>query len=207
MKLRRLLCGSVLGAVTIFLSSQVVSLAGNPSELSDTDLLEALKKAARTGEDHKNLKTIRADYEQTFKWWRSADAEPHESKSRSSTDRILEGRFVTQKVRGTWLDYGFEGLATMGYDNGTREYVLTWMDTLSTRIMLSRGTRNDAGDVFTLHGEYYDPIAGEARKVKIILKILNKKGETLLEVYDVTLSDPGFKFLEVNSTRRVRKAA
>ena len=207
MKLRRLLRGIVLGVVTILLSSQVVLLAGDPSQLSDADLLEALKKGARAGEYHKKLKTIRADYEQTFKWWRSADAEPHASTSRSTTDRILEGRFVTQNVRGTWLGSGFEGLATMGYDNGTQEYVMTWMDTLSTRIMLSRGTCNDAGDVFTLRGEYYDPIAGAVRKVKIILKILNTKGETLLEMYDITSSDSGFKFLEVNSTRRVRRAA
>ena len=207
MKLRTLFCGFVLGAVTILLSSQVVSLAADPSELSDADLVEALKKAARIGDYHKNLKTIRADYQQTFKWWRSADAEPHESKSRSNTEWILDSRFITQEVRGTWLGFGFEGLATLGYDNGKQEYVMTWMDTLSTRIMLSRGTCNDAGNVITLFGEYYDPIARNTRKVKTVLKILNKKGETLLEMYDVTASDDGFKFLEVNSIRRVRKAA
>ena len=207
MKLRRLLCGFLVGAVTILLSSQVVSLAGDPSKLSDPELLEAMKKAARAGDYHENLKTIRGDYQQTFKWWRSAGTEPHESTSRSSTDRILNGRFLTQKARGTWLESGFEGLATIGYDNGTQEYVLTWMDTLSTRMLVSRGTCNDAGNVLTLRGEYFDPIAENTRKVKIILEILNRKGETLLEVYDVTSGDPGFKFLEVNSTRRGRNAA
>ena len=207
MKLRTLFCGFVLGAVTVLLSSQVVSFAADPSELSDADLLEALKQAARTGKYHQNLKTIRADYQQTFKWWRSADAEPHESKSRSRTERILEGRFLTQKVRGTWLGFGFEGVATLGYDNAKQEYVMTWMDTLSTQIMFSRGTCNDAGKVITLHGEYYDPITEKNRKVKTVLKILNKKGETLLEMYDVTSSDDGYKFLEVNSIRRVSKAA
>ena len=54
---------------------------------------------------------------------------------------------------------------------------------------------------------YAEPLAGKLRKIKITFVILNKKGETLLTVYDVTSPEQEFKFLEVNSTRRIITAA
>ncbi len=56
-------------------------------------------------------------------------------------------------------------------------------------------------------GDYRDPVTGDTQKIKIVFKVLNKKGETLITAFDVTAPENEFKFLEVKSKRMRRAAA
>lgn len=213
MKLRRLATLGVLLAVSVHFVGSVFSqepetpAPENASKLSDTALRIALKEAAALGTGHRKLKTIKKQYELKIKYWRRAGAEPLESKGRSDTDRILGARFMTQTIDARWNDQTFEGFAIVGYDNPTDEYVLSWQSTLHTDIFVARGKSASKGKVITFFGDYRDPISGKISKIKVTMKVVNKKGETLITVYDVTSSESGFKFLEIKSKRLIRAAA
>lgn len=205
MKLRTLLFGFVLGGATVLMSGQVFS--DGEDGLSEGEMLEAVKKSAVIGPYHRNLKSIKQSYEQAIKWWPSPDAKPHESTGRSETKWILGKRFLTQKVDGKWLGPSFKGFGILGYDNASKQYEMAWMDSLSTHILICKGTCDDSGKIITMHGDYLDPITGQPKKIRTVLQILNRKGESLLEMFDETSPSREFKFLEIKSKRFVATAA
>ena len=207
MKARTLLYGFVFGATTVLLAGQVTSLGSGGSGISDEDLREAMKQYANVGKGHRNLKNVKPRNAQKIKWWSAADSAPRESESRSEGDWILDSRFLTQTIKGDWLGISFEAYAILGYDNATEEYQLVWMTDRSTRMVFSHGKCDSSGQVITLHGEYYDPIAEKTRQIKTVLKILDKKGNMLFTLFDVTLPDEEFKVLEVESTKWVARGA
>ena len=47
-----------------------------------------------------------------------------------------------------------------GYDNHTRKYVSTWMDSMSTGIMVFEGTAGADGKTITQTADYDDPVQG-----------------------------------------------
>ncbi|MBU0716653.1 MAG: DUF1579 domain-containing protein [Planctomycetes bacterium] len=205
MKLRRTLCGFVVGGITALLASQVYS--GGAGNLSDDQLLEALTNSAMVGKGQSNLKRFKGDYEQKVKWWAAPDTEAREFKSRSATAWELDGRVMTQVVKGQWLGVDFEGLGQISYNRITDEYVLVWMDTMHPEVSVSRGTFDQSNDTLTFEGGLFDPIESKVRKIRIVIGIVGKSGEAHVEVYDVTAPETEFKFLELESTRLVRRGA
>lgn len=216
---KKLIIPVILSAVSLACVGSAVAQDGNDksdpkassesvnAKLSDTALGIKLKEAAALGRGHRKFKTVKKQYTQQIKYWRSADATALESKGRSDSGRILGQRFLTQSINARWMEKSFEGFAVLGYDNPTDEFVLTWKSTLHTDIFIARGKNVGKGKEITLLGDYRDPISGETQKIKIIFKLINKKGETLITAFDVTNPDNEYKFLEVKSKRFIRAAA
>ena len=207
MKARTLLYGFVVAAAMVLLVGQVASVALDRSGMSDQELLEAVKGYSKVGKMHRALTKIKPRNQQIIKWWPSPGAQPRESESRSDSQWILGSRFLTQTIRGDWLGIKFETYAILGYDNATQEYQLVWMSDQGTHMAFSHGKADSTGQTLTFHGEIYDPIDEKTKNVKIVFQILNKKGDTLFTVYDVSSPDREFKFLEVESTRFIARGA
>ena len=197
----------VFGAGMVLLVGQVSSLGFGGSGISDQDLVDALKKYANVGKGHSNLKRVKPKNQQKIKWWSAPGAEPRESEAKSAGTWLLGNRFMKQTIKGKWLGTSFEGQAILGYDNATEEYQMIWMSDLGTGMVFSRGKCDSTGQIFTLHGEYYDPIEERTRKVKMVMQILGKKGNILFNMFDVTSPDDEFKFLEVESSKWVPRGA
>ncbi|MFT3687266.1 MAG: DUF1579 family protein [Phycisphaerales bacterium] len=66
----------------------------------------------------------------------------------------------------------FRGLGFVGYDNLQKVYVATWMDTLSTSCMSSKGSYDESSSTFTLIGDFSVP-GGERYKQKQVMTVLN----------------------------------
>ena len=205
MKLRTLLCAFVCGAVVMLFASRVVSQ--NDAGLSDDELRRAVEQAASLSKYHKNLKSIRGKYEQTIQWWAAPGAEPKESTCLADTEWILGGRFMMQTFEGKWLDKSFEAIGILGYDKGAGQYNSVWMDTLGTKMLLSKGTLDDSGKAITMHGEYVDPVSGQTVKTRMIMQMPDRKGETSFEMYRTTSDGTEYKFLDLISKRKIVRGA
>ena len=68
--------------------------------------------------------------------------EPVKSKSVSATSMILGGRFLYDYVSGSTPWGPFEGSGVIGFDNGRKVFVSSWVDTMGTGIMNGVGTRS-----------------------------------------------------------------
>ena len=204
MRLRTLFCGFICGALTVLIATSVASM--NDSGASDEDLRQAVKQAGQRGDSYQKIRHIRRQYAHAIKWWSSSGANPNESQARSETEWILDDRFVTQRITGTWLDIPFKATVILGYDNVAERYTAFWMDTLANRMLFSTGKLDESGETITMHGEYADVITRESVKVRSVFQVPTRQRAPKLEMYRTDSKGKEFKFLEVTSERRIPAA-
>src|SRR3972149_7565960 len=85
---------------------------------------------------------------------------PQESAGFCEQKMILGGRFLQQECSGEMMGSAFNGIGFTGYDNNTRKFVSTWMDSMGTAIYLFEGPANPDGRSFTQKCRYAEPVKG-----------------------------------------------
>lgn len=190
-------------AVLLVCGGQSSALAGESSDKGGEDIVDTLQNRHAIGKPLAVFKPFRKRYQQAIKWWSKPGAKPSENKSLSDTRWILGGLFQAHEVKGKWLGIDYEGLATFGHDNGTGEYVLSWIDSFHSGIFHARGKYDVSSKSFTFLGSYFDVVAEQDRSIKIVMTFTGKKGKVSVEIFDVSLSGEPVKFIEVESKRFV----
>lgn len=96
----------------------------------------------------------------------------------------------------------FEGISTVGYDNYTKEFVSTWVDNMSTMIMVAKGTWDDATKSINMTSKMKNPANGLDCTIREVVKIVDGNNE-VMEMYG---PDPKtgkeFKMMEIKYTRK-----
>jgi hypothetical protein len=128
--------------------------------------MEAWMKAATPGDAHKKLADLEGTFEATVRMWDKPGAKPNVSKGTSENRLILGGRWLEQRFTSTFMDQPFEGLGYTGYDNIKKQYVGTWMDSMSTGIMLSTGQPDKAANSYVFAGMMDDPMTGKSMPIE-----------------------------------------
>lgn len=107
----------------------------------------------------------------TFTFGPGAPAQVHDG---TSVHRlVLGGRFLEQTYTGLAMGMPFEGLGYTGYDNATKRYVGTWMDTFSTGLMTSVGVGRPTDEKMTFAAESYEP-SGKKILFDSIVKVADR---------------------------------
>jgi hypothetical protein len=119
--------------------------------------MEAYEKAGAPGAPHAALAATAGEYDLTTKSWQEPGGEPMVEAGKATRRMILEGRVLVEAVDATMMGQPFKGHAMMGYDNVSGEYWSTWMDSMSTGLMVSRGSCDAAGTC-TFTGSWNDPV-------------------------------------------------
>ncbi|MEM9701364.1 MAG: DUF1579 family protein, partial [Planctomycetota bacterium] len=70
----------------------------------------------------------------------------------------LGGRWLNGSYQSEFMGQPFEGFGRWGYDNAKKEYVSTWTDSMSTGLMIDRGSYDAKTKTFTMMGKILDPI-------------------------------------------------
>jgi hypothetical protein len=125
----------------------------------DPAAMQAMEAAGKTGEQHAMMQKLAGDGTYTMKLWMAPGAPPMESSGKRTAKLILGDRFLEETYSGTFMGQPFEGIGTLGYDNVGKQYVTTWIDNMSTGIMMGQG-QCDKG-VWTMTSESLDPVTGK----------------------------------------------
>lgn len=123
-------------------------------------MMEAYTKLATPGEPHKQLASQAGSWATKTKSWMEPDKPPMESTGACDNTVLLDGRFLQQKCTGDMMGQPFTGIGVHGYDNATRKYVTTWIDSMGTGIFFMEGTGSADGKTVTLNGSHPDPMGG-----------------------------------------------
>jgi hypothetical protein len=201
MKLRKYCVGLVCA-----LSVAVVAGRGHSQEQDKDKAMEemmaAWAKANAPGEFHGHLGSMVGHWNYTSKYRPTPDGPWSESAGTSEIRWAMDKRFVIETVKGDMNGTPWEGMAVTGYDNTRKKYTSTWIDSMSTAIMISYGTVDDSRKVFTFTGTYDDPITGQMDKpTKTILRLINEN-KHVTEMYDKDEKGEWYMNLEVVYTRR-----
>lgn len=81
---------------------------------------------------------------------------------------VFDGRFVEEDFKAEYMGVPFEGRGTTGYDNMKKQYVSTWIDSMSTAIFTSTGSYDPGTKTFTFSGEGPDVMAERYVKMRFV---------------------------------------
>jgi len=206
MKRQLLLGGAAFFAAMALIAGQVVSQEGEGKEKQkgpEEVMMEIWKKMAEPGEYHAHLKPLAGTWNLVVKFRMAPEAPWEEHKGTSESKWILGGRFLLEEVKGEVMEgeERFEGLGIMGYDKVKKKYTSAWVDTMSTAVFTELGMCDKSGKVITTRSEYDDPMTGQKKKGKSVLRIISND-KHVAEMYETGLDGKEFKNLEVVYTRK-----
>jgi uncharacterized protein DUF1579 len=193
-----------LGACAILLSSMTALAQDQPKkEMSAEEkaAMDAMMKAGSPGEQHKQLARMAGKWDTTVKMYQAPGAPPQISTGVSENKLVLGGRWVQETFNGTFMGMPFSGIGYTGYDNIKKQYVGTWMDTMSTSVMQSAGTADASGKNFEFSATMDDPVTGKAVTTKSTMTVTDENHHTM-EMWMPGPDGKMFKMMEINYTRK-----
>jgi hypothetical protein len=125
----------------------------------DPAMMEAMMKAGTPGDAHKNLNALVGSWNTKVTMWMVPGADPMTMDGTSETRWVMGGRYLEERFAGNFMGMPFEGLGYSGYDNVKKQYWGTWMDNMSTGMMMSTGAYD--GKAWTFKGTMADPMTGK----------------------------------------------
>jgi len=146
---------------------------------------QAMMQAMSPGEHHEHMKKLAGSFDYTIKMWMDPSMPAQESTGKRTSEYLLGGRYLQEKITGSFMGMPFEGISLMAYDNLAKEYVSTWIDNMGTGIMVSHGQCDGKGTTWTMTGESIDPATGKKVTMKSVTKLVDANTVTM------EMSSPG----------------
>ena len=171
-------------------------------------MMNQMMELAKLNENHKLLADLDGTWDYVVKFSPGPGAPEQQSKGTAVRKSMMGGRYfimdVTGKMKmpgsdGKMKDIEFKGHGMEGYDNAKKKFVGTWMDNMSTGMMMSEGDYDPASKTFTYTGEM-EMLPGMKQKVREVLKLTDKNHMTF-EWYEDRGGQEA-KTMEINYTRR-----
>ena len=179
---------------------------GQPSSDEMAKMMEVAQKAATPGEFHEHLKPLAGKWTFTTRYRMSADGPWEQSTGSAVYKWILGGRILVQEVKANpspadaMMGGPFEGYGITGYDNVSKKYFNVWCDNMGTGMMSSTGTCDGSGKIISYMGEYNDPMTGQPKTVKSVLKIVGDD-KSVYEMYEKSPDGKEYMSVEVTYVR------
>jgi hypothetical protein len=125
------------------------------------------------------------EFSLTVKSYHEPGAAPEVSTGTATRKLILGGRYLDEAVQATMMGQQFEGRGVSGYDNVSGEWWGTWIDSMSTGVMVSHGEWDEAAGVGSFTGTYNDAVTGKVKTSRMTTRRL-PNGDEVMEMYMMT---------------------
>jgi hypothetical protein len=163
-------------------------------------MMKAWQEFATPSEGHAFLKNLTGSWTMTTKTWMDPKAEPEESTGTAESKLIFGDRYVQEDVKGTAMGQPFEGRSYTGFNNASKKYQTTWIDTMGTGVYLFEGALDKTGKVLTMTAETIDPMTKKKTKTKSITRI-ESDNKHVFEMYE-THKGKEVKTMEIVYTKK-----
>jgi hypothetical protein len=206
MKVRNSLAGVLALGMAILASDAAMGAdknkkaakAGPPDEKA---VMEAMAKAGTPGEAHKKLEPMVGTFDTKAKMWMDPSKPAEESSGKTESKWVLGNRFVQENYEGTFMGQPFSGMGYWGYDNITKKYTGTWMDSMGTAMMNSTGKVDASGKVMTYTAMMNDPMTGKLCKITEKVTVADNDHHTM-EMWGPDPSGKNYKMMEITYIRK-----
>jgi len=163
--------------------------------------MEAMMKAMTPGDAHKLLDGMAGTWDAKVTMWMAPGQEPTVSTGTSENSWVLGNREMMEKFSGTFMGMPFSGIGYTGYDNIKKQYWGTWMDSMSTGMMMSTGSTADNGKTWKFNSSMPDPMTGKDAPVEEKITVTDKDHHTM-EMWTPGPDGRTFKMMEITYTRK-----
>jgi hypothetical protein len=118
------------------------------------------------GQQHKMLAKDDGKWNEEITFYMAPGAPPTIAKATCVNEMILGGRYQKSTHTGEMMGMPFEGIGTIGYDNGRKIWFSTWIDNMGTGMMYAEGKYDDTKKMVEFKGTSTDPATGKAMKYR-----------------------------------------
>jgi hypothetical protein len=137
-----------------------ISKGEQESKMDMEAMMEVYRKLAVPGAPHKLLANLTGSWTTKTRAWMEPDKPPLEGTGTCEQKMLLGGRYLQQEYIGEMMGSQFTGINLIGYDNHTKKFVSTWIDSMSTGIYYFEGSADADGKTITQESRYDDPVRG-----------------------------------------------
>lgn len=167
----------------------------------DPAMMEAMMKAGQPGDAHKKLDGLVGTWDTKIEMWMVPGAEAMSTTGVTETRWLLGGRYLEQQFKGEFEGMPFEGIGYTGYDNVRKQYWGSWMDNMSTAMMLSTGSIAEDGKSWSFSGTMPDPMSGGDTPVDEKITLIDHDHHTM-EMWTPGPDGKKFKSMEIGYSRK-----
>jgi hypothetical protein len=154
-----------------------------------------------TGAPHKILLRSVGTWTVDVKYWYAPGTPPEVSKATSEITSWWDGRYVVEKFEGTTPEGPMHGFSISGYDNLKKRFFTTWMDSMSTGLMVAEGTADASGRTMTFNGEMADPPSKSFKRMRSVVTEVDERTRKF-EAFSPGPDGKEFKSMEMLYTRK-----
>lgn len=162
--------------------------------------MKAMMEAATPGPAQKAMQGMVGTWDAVVKSYMDP-AKPTETKATSTYTSLLDGRYIQENMEGDFMGMPYHGMGIFGYDNVMKKYVGTWMDNMSTGIMMSWGESKDGGKTIDYIGKGSDPVTGKEQTFRSVLHQISAD-QSHFEMYGPGPDGKEMKMMEITYTRK-----
>jgi hypothetical protein len=153
--------------------------------------------------EHELLKKDVGNWDATVKFWEQPGGEAQESKATEKNELLPGGYWLISRFEGAFGPAKFVGMGTWGYDPEQKEYVGTWVDSMSPYMMVTKADYDAATKTLTGTGESRDPVTGKAMATKSISRYVDNNTRTF-EMYTPGPDGKEWKMMEITYKRSAK---
>ena len=167
-----------------------------------TAAMQAWRLFRTPGDMHLMMTRDDGNWKEQITMWASPGIPPQTMAASCIKSMILGGRYQQSVHTGMVKGMPFEGRSMLGYDNGRKKFVKSWVDNRGTGITNMEGDYDAANRIIHLKGTQTNPVTGKAMDVREDY-IFNPDGSRLLERYGSQMAgSPEYKILEIKLMKR-----
>jgi hypothetical protein len=154
--------------------------------------------------EHERLAKDVGTWDATLKsWMRGPDSEPTVSQGVEVVKLMPGGLWIHSEFDGKFGDQEFHGFGQTGYDTKKKKYVGTWVDSMSTEIMMMEGDYDEASHTVTFYAKGTEP-SGKAYESKMVAK--HEEGGTRVFTMSMKSDETKGEYLKVMEITYKRRA-
>lgn len=166
-----------------------------------TTITNAWNEYMTPGEPHKMLAMETGTWNEEMTMWMEPGAEPMKNTMTAESKMIYGDRFQETVHKGDFMGMPFEGKSTLAYNNASQEYTSTWIDNMSTGIMIITGKYDEATKTINFSGTTVDPVTKKEKPIRETYTIVDENTRKM-EMFDVDYSGKEYKSMEIIMTRK-----
>ena len=164
-------------------------------------ITKALEDAMTPGEGQKRLDPLIGTFDVKVRTCLDPSKPPIESAATAVDTWVLGGRYVQQMLAGYVGGEPWSGISYAGYDNVTKKYVSTYIDTGSTGMEWYTGTLDPDGTHGRMTATIADEVTGKPKTLELRLTIA-ANGDRVTELWEEQPTGKMAKVIEFQFTRK-----